>query len=123
RKSSVRYGFTYELQHLGFTEFSKQSSYDVLLILREFITNSCVHGGSTDIKITLSTNRDHNIITYTDNGMKYDDYREIRSYKGYGLKNTVTRVENLNAKLHQRDTAMHNELVIVAKRAESITPL
>lgn len=118
RKSSVRYGFTYELNHIGFIEFSKQSSYDVLLILREFVTNSCVHGGSTDIKITLSTSRDHNIITYTDNGEKYDFIAEMQRSTGYGLKNILSRVENLNGNLHQRDSATHNEFVIFVKSTD-----
>ena len=118
RKSSARYGFTYELHHLGFIEFSKQSSYDLLLILREFITNSCVHGGSTDIRITLSTAKNHNIITYTDNGTKYDFFAEMNRSTGYGLKNIVSRVENLNGNLHQRESDTHNEFVIFVKSAD-----
>src|SRR5690606_17897487 len=118
RKSSTRYGFVYELHHFGFIEFSKQSSYDVLLILREFITNSCVHGGSKNIKITLSTTKNHNIITYADNGKKYDFYTKIQSSTGYGLKNILSRVENLNGNLHQRDSATQNEFVMFIKDAD-----
>ncbi|WP_285269011.1 sensor histidine kinase [Kaistella rhinocerotis] len=118
RKSSVRYGFTYELNHLGFIEFSKQSSYDVLLILREFITNSCVHGGATDISITLTTAKKHNIITYKDNGAKYDFVAEMNRSTGYGLKNILSRVENLHGSLHQRESATHNEFVIFVKSAD-----
>lgn len=118
RKRSTRNEFVYEFHNMGFRELSQQSSYDVLLILREFITNSCTHGGSENIKITLSSTKSYNIITYIDDGREYDFYNEIHHSPGYGLKNILARVENLNGHLRQLDSVTGNHFVIFVKNGD-----
>lgn len=118
RKRSARNGFAYEVHNVGFLELSQQSSYDVLLILREFVTNSCRHGESKNIKITLSSTKSYNIITYIDDGLKYDFFNEIQQSSGYGLKNILARVENLNGHLRQLDSVTGNHFVIFVENGD-----
>lgn len=118
RKRSTRNEFVYELHNMGFLELSQQSSYEVLLVLREFITNSCTHGESKNIKITLSSTKSYNIITYLDDGRKYDFYNEIQQSSGYGLKNILARVENLNGHLRQPDSVTGNHFVIFVNNGD-----
>lgn len=118
RKRSARNEFAYELHNLGFLELSQQSSYDVLLVLREFITNSCRHGQSKSIKITLSSTKTYNIITYIDDGHMYNFFNEIHQSSGYGLKNILTRIENLNGHLRQLDSLIGNHFVIFVKNGD-----
>jgi signal transduction histidine kinase len=118
RKRSARNEFAFDLQDMGFVMLSQQSSYEVLLILREFITNSCTHGETKNIKITLSSTKNFNIITYIDDGRKYDFYKEIQHSSGYGLKNIQARVENLNGHLRQLDSIIGNHFVIFVKNGD-----
>ena len=118
RKSSVRNGFTYELETEGFLELSHQSSYQILQILLEFITNSCRHGEAKHIKITLSSADCINEIVYMDDGRKYDFRNELQQSFGYGLKNILSRVEYLGGHLQQWDSAEGNHFVISLKNED-----
>lgn len=118
RRRSGRNEFVYTVHNFGFLELSQQVSYEALLILREFVTNSCTHGKSKNIKITLSSTKNYNIMTYVDDGQKYDFYNEIQHSSGYGLKNILTRIENLHGNLHQMNVDTGNHFVIFIKNGD-----
>lgn len=114
RKSSIRNNFQYEFIDDGFTESSPENSYQLLQILAEFITNSCRHGKSTYIKVRIHFNENLHI-EFFDNGKPYDFFTEIESSNGYGLKNIISRVEAINAKLQQLPTKQGNLFKIILK--------
>ncbi len=118
RRRSGRNEFVYTVHDFGFLELSQRTSYEALLILREFVTNSCRHGKSKNIKITLSSAKNYNIMTYIDDGLKYDFYNEIQYSSGYGLKNILTRIENLHGNLHQVDVDTGNHFIIFIKNGD-----
>lgn len=118
RKSGVRNGFTYEVKNEGFPELSQQSSYQILQILLEFITNSCRHGEAKHIKITFSSVTGINEVIFKDDGKKYDFFNELEQSFGYGLKNILSRVEYLDGHLRQCDSVMGNHFVISIKDEE-----
>ena len=113
-KSSIRNGFHYELRDDGFKEMSQESSYQLLQILQEFVTNSSRHGKSRNVKVTVGT-KEHTEIYYSDDGEIYDFYNEINNPRGYGLKNILSRIETINGRLQQLPSEVGNHFKITVK--------
>lgn len=85
-------------QHLGKElELSKKSEINIFRIIQELVTNSIKHAKASIINVQISNHNNNIQVTVEDNGIGFN--KEEALSKGIGLKNVLSRVEYLNAKM------------------------
>ncbi len=77
---------------------SYEFRYDLLLIFKEFITNTLKHSGASELSITIKKEHDKMNISLKDNGVGIKG--NIDSSSGQGIRNMIMRCEKYKGRYH-----------------------
>lgn len=91
-------------------------SYELFRVIQEFSTNMIKYGGVTQCKVTLTQNASTTQIDLTDNGSTYDFFALLKTSKGTGLKNIVSRLKVIEATFAQETVKSGNHFIITLKK-------
>jgi signal transduction histidine kinase len=94
---------------------NSSDAYQLFRVMQELISNILNHNKATKIKISMFRESDHVILYVIDDGFKFNFFEKIEVSKGLGLKNILSRLNNVNAVLTQADTNRGNKLIIKIK--------
>ena len=79
----------------NFARLSKRVEFELYSIILEVINNIIRHAEATQVLIVFEQNKQSLTMSIKDNGKGFD----LRTAKGYGLKNLQYRAESIDAKL------------------------
>lgn len=91
---------------------SSSDAYELYRTIQELTTNMIKHGKSETIIFTISSINSTLILEINDNGSSFDFYKSSKESEGMGLKNIVSRILNINAKLKQLPAEKGNKIQI-----------
>lgn len=85
----------------AFKTFSKDKNLNIYRIVQEILTNAIKHSGSERISLLVRTFDDLNFkIIVSDGGKGFDLKSALKKKIHFGLKNIMTRAENIGGKVN-----------------------
>lgn len=94
-------------------DISSTVSYELYRVIQEFTTNMIKHGKCDEITLLITENENSFIFELKDNGTPFDFYSSLKLSRGMGLKNILSRINHINAKLKQLPSTQGNTLQII----------
>lgn len=96
-------------------DLSTTQSYELFRAIQELTTNMIKHGDANKISFSISMQDDSVFFDVYDNGVSFDFYQSSKSSKGMGIKNIISRLSNIDAKLVQFPVDQGNKFRITLK--------
>lgn len=94
-------------------EISNSYSYELFRIIQELVNNIIKHGKSQFIFFSISVKNNMIVFEICDDGMSFDFNKNLKTTFGMGLKNIISRIKYIDAKLIQLPTNKGNKLQIL----------
>lgn len=101
--------------HVKELDLSTTQSHEMFRAIQELTTNMIKHGDANKISISISIQEDSVFFDVYDNGVSFDFYQSSKSSKGMGIKNIISRLSNIDAKLVQFPVDQGNKFKITLK--------
>ncbi len=95
----------------GFS-LNTSDSYQLFRVIQEMTTNTINHNTSDSISLNISNNETGLNLEFMDNGQHFDFFKRIKESTGMGLKNIISRLNYINAKLLQEESIEGNHFII-----------
>jgi signal transduction histidine kinase len=96
-------------------KFDSYVSYEIYRTLQEIISNILKHNKVQHIKISMFKNKGKITVHIKDDGFYFNFFESLKTSKGLGLKNIISRLHYIDAVLEQPKTKKGNELLIKLK--------
>ena len=90
-------------------------SYELFRIVQELIVNLLKHGKATRVDFKIEEKDNILFINMIDDGLPFDFYENLKTSKGMGLKNIMSRLKQVEASLTQIQNESGNEIIITLK--------
>lgn len=98
-------------------DFSSSSvSYELFRVLQEFTTNMIKYGSISICKVIVNVEKENVTLEIIDDGNVYNFKQLSTEAKGTGVKNIVSRLKIIDAKLTQQDADSGNNFIITLKK-------
>lgn len=101
--------------HVKELDLSTTQSHELFRAIQEMTTNMIKHGDANKISFSISMQDDSVFFDVYDNGVSFDFYQSSKSSKGMGIKNIISRLSNIDAKLIQFPVDQGNKFKITLK--------
>lgn len=88
----------YYENNISFEAIQAKKHLHIFRILQELMNNSLRHGNAKNISVVFNNEGEKITCHYTDNGSGFNS-ADINSQKGLGMKNILSRIELINAKI------------------------
>lgn len=88
----------YYENNISFETIDDKKHLHIFRILQELMNNSLRHGNAKNISVVFNNEDDKNNCHYSDNGIGFNS-ADLNNQKGLGMKNILSRVELINAKI------------------------
>lgn len=90
-----------EQYDLSSIEVPPSDAYELYRIIQELVTNIIKHGNASQIWISMIRESGFILIEITDNGRSFDFLENLKNPSGMGLKNIISRVSQIKARIKQ----------------------
>lgn len=78
---------------------SEQKTINLYRILQEVVHNTIKHSGASELHISIRQEKNHIILSTTDNGSGFDYDEKLEADHGIGLRSVRSRVEIMNGEM------------------------
>lgn len=96
-------------------KISPSDAYEIYRVVQELVTNMIKHGNSQMINFIVYENEKTYIFELSDNGIPFNFYKSVKESYGMGLKNIISRIKSIDAKLIQVPNEKGNKIQIIFK--------
>jgi signal transduction histidine kinase len=109
RLNNIKISTQFRISKLNITT---STAYQLFRILQEITSNALKHNEVSQISFEVCRRSDDVIIEITDDGHAFNFFKNLKQSRGLGLKNILSRINNINAVLEQVEATNGNKLII-----------
>lgn len=91
-------------------------AYQLFRVIQEITSNALNHNEVNHINYAVYQKSNDVYIEISDDGYPFDFFKKVKVSNGLGLRNILSRINNVNAILKQTKTTKGNNLIIKLKR-------
>lgn len=101
---------------LKILNITTSDAYQLFRVIQEITSNALNHNKVNHINYEFYQKSNDIFIEISDDGYPFDFFNNLKTSNGLGLRNILSRINNINAVLKQAKTTKGNKLIIELKR-------
>lgn len=91
---------------------NNELAYELFRVSQEFISNLIKYNTATSCIIDIKVEKDKGTIEIIDNGTSFAFFESLKTSKGLGIRNIVSRIKAINGSLEQKKQTIGNHFII-----------
>jgi signal transduction histidine kinase len=113
RLNNIEISTKFKIKDLDITT---SDAYQLFRVIQEITSNALNHNEVSQISYEVYRKSNDVYIEISDDGYPFDFFNRLKTSNGLGLRNILSRVNNINADLKQTELSGGNKLIIKLKR-------